>query len=119
MQKEVQGIAPAAMDQLAAHDWPGNIRELEHVIQRAVALSTGDWIKDFVFAPGARSRPDPTLAAGSDAGIMIPIGTTVNEATRRLVGATLEQCGGNKMRAARILGIPPRTMYRHFGGWAG
>jgi DNA-binding NtrC family response regulator len=38
----------------------------------------------------------------------------VDEATKRLVAATVEQCGGNKLQAARILGIPARTMYRHF-----
>ena len=44
----------------------------------------------------------------------IPVGTTLDEATKRLVAATVEQCKGNKLQAARILGIPPRTMYRHF-----
>ena len=46
--------------------------------------------------------------------LSLPIGTTLNEATKRLIQATVVQCGGNKLKAAQILGIPPRTMYRHF-----
>jgi DNA-binding NtrC family response regulator len=46
--------------------------------------------------------------------VSIPIGTTVDEATKQLVQATIQQCAGNKLKAAKLLGIPPRTMYRHF-----
>jgi two-component system response regulator HydG len=114
MQRAVQGITLAAMDQLLAHPWPGNVRELEHVIQRAVALATGDTIGGFTFAPSVSGAGESAEATRNGPRITIPIGTTVDEATKRLVAATVEQCGGNKLRAARILGIPPRTMYRHF-----
>jgi len=116
MRREAQVIAPGAMEQLLTHSWPGNVRELEHVIQRAVAVTTGDTVTRFSFAPAAPPTATSRAAAGNGAEIMIPIGTTVDKATRRLVEATVEQCGGNKLQAARILGIPPRTMYRHFGG---
>ncbi len=116
MGKDVGAIAPAALDQLLAHSWPGNVRELNHVLQRAVALATGDTITDFAFAPtpttGAANQETTSLGSG----ISIPIGTTVEAATRRLVQATIEKCAGNKLKAARLLGIPPRTMYRHFSG---
>jgi len=102
------------MDELLQHPWPGNVRELEHVIQRAVALTSGDIITHFAFAP--QGRPLAAEAAESGSGLTLPLGITVDEATRRLVEATVAQCGGNKLQAARILGIPPRTMYRHFGG---
>ena len=115
MRREVQVIAPGAMEQLLIHSWPGNVRELEHVIQRAIAVTTGDTVAKFSFAPAAPPMATSRAAAGTGAEIMIPIGTTVDKATRRLVEATVEQCGGNKLQAARILGIPPRTMYRHFG----
>lgn len=116
MHRNLRAIAPGAMDQLLAHTWPGNVRELEHVIQRAVAVSLGDTITGFAFAPAICQRPEPAAMDGDDSAIMIPLGLTVNEATRRLVEATVEKCGGNKLQAAGILGIPPRTMYRHFGG---
>jgi two-component system, NtrC family, response regulator HydG len=116
MQREVRAITPGAMDQLLAHPWPGNVRELEHVIQRAVALATSDTITGVAFAPAAPGAAESASAARNGPAISIPIGTTVGEATRRLVEATVGQCGGNKLEAARILGIPPRTMYRHFAG---
>ena len=47
-----RAIAPAALDQLLAHPWSGNVRELDHVIQRAVALCDDDTISGFVFATG-------------------------------------------------------------------
>ncbi|HEX5399827.1 MAG TPA: helix-turn-helix domain-containing protein, partial [Verrucomicrobiae bacterium] len=112
MRKDVRSIAPPALNQLLAHAWPGNVRELNHVIQRAVALADGDTLTGFAFAPAAGAAKPPAEANG--AGVAIPIGTTVDEATRRLVQATIEHCAGNKLKAARMLGIPPRTMYRHF-----
>ena len=114
MGKDVRAIAPPALDQLLAHDWPGNVRELEHVIQRAVALARGDTITSFAFAPTASGAVKATTTTQNGSSVSIPIGITVDEATRRLVQATIEQCAGNKLKAARMLGIPPRTMYRHF-----
>jgi two-component system, NtrC family, response regulator HydG len=114
MEKDVRAIAPAALDQLRAHPWPGNVRELEHVMQRAVALATGDTITSFSFAPAVGDPGAAAEAGPAGPVIAIPIGTTVNEATKRLVAATITQCGGNKLKAARILGLAPRTMYRRF-----
>jgi DNA-binding NtrC family response regulator len=110
MQKEVRTIAPRAMDELLKHSWPGNVRELEHVLQRAMALATGESIETFVFSNAGGAR----VPAASSSVITVPVGTTLNEATQQLVAATIEHCGGNKLQAARILGIPSRTMYRHF-----
>ncbi len=114
MGKDVRSIAPAALDQLRGYSWPGNVRELEHVIQRAVALATGDTITKFSFSPTGGGVVGAASNTPEGPAISIPIGTTVDEATRRLVEATIRQCGGNKLKAARVLGIPPRTMYRHF-----
>lgn len=116
MQRTVGCITPGAMDQLFAHAWPGNVRELEHVVQRAVAVATGETITEFAFAPTARPMVQSSAELVNRDGITIPIGITMDEATRRFVEATVEQCGGNRLQAARILGIPPRTMYRHFPG---
>jgi len=110
MGKDVRTIAPPALGQLLAHPWPGNVRELEHAIQRAVALAGGKTITEFAFAPTVANE----AVARDGSNVSIPIGTTVDEATKRLVQATIERCAGNKLQAARILGIPPRTMYRHF-----
>lgn len=114
MKKNVRTIAPTALEKLQMHSWPGNIRELEHVIQRAVALAHGKNITDFTFAPQSCFPPKTDADPSNGPCVSIPIGTTADEATRRLVEATVEQCEGNKLKAAQILGIPPRTMYRHF-----
>ncbi len=114
MGRDVRVIAPRALDQLLAHTWPGNIRELDHVIQRAVALANGDTINSFIFAPTACGTAKTAATARGESSISIPIGMTMDEATKRLVQATIEHCAGNKLKAARMLGIPPRTMYRHF-----
>jgi DNA-binding NtrC family response regulator len=111
--REPPVISPPALDQLMSHTWPGNVRELNHVIQRAVALTIGDTITSFVFAPAANSvmKVAPQVDGSN---ISIPIGTSADEATKRLVQATIDHCAGNKLKAAQMLGIPPRTMYRHF-----
>jgi two-component system, NtrC family, response regulator HydG len=114
MRRDVRIITPEAMSQLLEHPWPGNVRELEHVIQRAVALATNDTITQFRFAPTADRGAGPAEAFNGKEGIMIPLGVTLEEATKRVVEATLATCGGNKLKAARLLGIPPRTMYRRF-----
>jgi two-component system response regulator HydG len=111
--KSVRSIAACAMNQLLGHTWPGNVRELEHAVQRAVALANSESITQFVFAPTATSVGS-TEPPRNGAEVSIPIGTTVDEATRQLVRATIEHCAGNKLQAARMLGIPPRTMYRRF-----
>ena len=113
MGRDIRAIAPPALDQLLAHTWPGNVRELNHVIQRAVALANGDTITSFAFAPAAATA-SATDSNRADANISIPIGMTMDEATKRFVQATIERCDGNKLKAARLLGIAPRTMYRHF-----
>jgi DNA-binding NtrC family response regulator len=114
MGKDIRTIAPAALDQLLAHPWSGNVRELEHVIQRAVALCDDETIAGFVFAPKISGASQEPAATQSGPCVSIPIGTTVHEATKRLVEATIKQCAGNKLQAARMLGMPSRTMYRHF-----
>jgi DNA-binding NtrC family response regulator len=110
--RPVCGLTPEAQSRLLAHRWPGNVRELEHVLQRATALAHGDTISEIAFAPMAAQVDG--AAGPDDAQVSIAIGTTMDEATRRLVRATIDHCEGNKLKAARMLGIPPRTMYRNF-----
>jgi len=113
MGRDVRAIAARALEQLLAHAWPGNVRELEHVIQRAVVLAESDTITLFSFAPstGTATVATPTENGSS---VSLPIGTTMDEAKKRLAQATIEHCAGNKLKAAKMLGIPPRTMYRRF-----
>ncbi|MGA2139489.1 MAG: sigma-54 dependent transcriptional regulator [Verrucomicrobiia bacterium] len=111
MQKNVRAIAPQALDQLLAHQWPGNVRELENTIQRALAVATNDIIQSFHLAPPPRSG-GPSASFGP--AVTIPVGTTLEEADNLLISETLNQCGGDKEKAAKMLGVSSRTLYRHF-----
>jgi len=106
MQKNVQAIAPAALDQLLAHPWPGNVRELENAIQRAIAVATDSTITNFILCaplPGFQTHGRH---------VTIPIGMPLHEVEKRLIAETLAHSGGDKQKAARLLGISTRTLYR-------
>jgi len=111
MQKSVHAIAPKAMEQLLHHTWPGNVRELENSMQRAIVVTPGDTIQMFQLTP-----PPSITASGESLGpsITIPIGLPMAEAEDRIVAAALDQCGGDKEKAAKLLGISSRTLYRRF-----
>ena len=111
MQKNVRAIAPQALDQLLAHQWPGNVRELENTIQRALAVATDDIIQSFHLTPPPRSG-GPSASYGP--AVTIPVGTTLEEADNLLISETLNECGGDKEKAAKMLGVSSRTLYRHF-----
>jgi transcriptional regulator with PAS, ATPase and Fis domain len=111
MQKAVHAIAPKAMEQLLHHMWPGNVRELENTMQRALVVTSGDAIQLFQLTP-----PPSITATGESFGpsVTIPIGLPMAEAENRIVAAALNQCGGDKEKAAKLLGISSRTLYRRF-----
>jgi two-component system response regulator FlrC len=98
---------PAALDRLAGHAWPGNCRELENVIQRAILLRTGARIEagDLVI-DGA---PAPQAAAPMPAADL-----SLDEASRlaeaNVIRAALDEVGGHRVHAARRLGISERTL---------
>jgi len=112
MQKEIRAVTPAAMDQLFVHPWPGNVRELENAIQRALAVATSDTIEHFILcAPAPGSVAAPAIATTGNT-VTIPVGTPLAEAEDRLINETLARCQGDKEKAAKILGISSRTLYR-------
>ena len=104
--KNVSALEPAAMRILEQYNWPGNVRELRNVIERAVILSSGQFIEAKHLPPLVTDSPDvvkPTLS--------LTPGTTVEEAERRLILMTLEHTRDNKTRAAEILGISLKTLH--------
>ncbi len=105
--KVVSALDADAMRILEQYSWPGNVRELRNVIERAVILSTGEFIEPKHLPPLTMSEaPDsskPTLSLSA--------GTTVEEAERRLILLTLEHTRDNKTRAAEILGISLKTLH--------
>ena len=93
---------------LERYDWPGNVRELRNVIERATIVARRPFIEPRRSAAArCRSRAG---AAGSRGSALAP-GTTVDEAERQLIAVTLEHTGGNKTRAAEMLGISLKTLH--------
>jgi two-component system, NtrC family, response regulator AtoC len=103
--KPLEGFAPEALALLSGHRWPGNVRELEHAIERAVALARSAMILPEDLPPEIRAE---TARAPELPGPRM----TLDEVKRWYVGTVLEETGGNKVRAADLLGIDRRTLYR-------
>jgi DNA-binding NtrC family response regulator len=88
-----------------AHHWPGNVRELENLVRRAIALHPGQALgPEFLDAPGCGESFSAARATPATPG------TSIRTMERQLLESTLAANGGNRTRAARELGICPRTM---------
>src|SRR5262249_7375968 len=107
-----------ALRALEQYDWPGNVRELSHVIERAVTLSTGEWIDVEDLGLEAASPLPSTTAAGrishtiQNAAVLSENTLNLDAITQSLVGTALQKTHGHKGRAAALLGIHPRTLTR-------
>jgi two-component system response regulator HydG len=104
--KAMQAISGKAMDLLMRYDWPGNIRELENCIERAVIMARGE-----IIAPADLAANIQVLSNGREAQeLPFPSGISLQEVEKALILKTLEDTGGNRTRAAEILGINRRTL---------
>jgi DNA-binding NtrC family response regulator len=111
------GIGPEAAAALNRHSWPGNVRELENTIERALALSKEGFIltSDLPKELAALTHPAPPRApdgGGEPLPALVEDRPTLAELERRYIDLILRETGGNKKRAAEILGIDRRTLYR-------
>jgi len=104
--KQVAGVTDRVAQTFQRHDWPGNVRELRNVIERATIVARGSAI-DVQDLPPLASGAAPAPATG----VGLAAGTTVDEAERKLIELTLEHTGGNKTRAADLLGISLKTLH--------
>ena len=104
--KSVRGVDQDAMYLLERYPWPGNIRELRNVIERATILAEGDFVEQRHLPPTVVARSEESLPT-----VTLSPGTTVDEAERRLILLTLEHTRNNKTRAAEILGISLKTLH--------
>ena len=110
--RRVPGVTAGVLDRLAQYPWPGNVRELRGVIDGMVATSRGRGPLDL------DSLPDPLRGGATPAErLEVTVGMTLAAAERRLVEATLAHTGGDKPRAAAMLGIGLRTLYRRLDEW--
>jgi two-component system response regulator HydG len=100
-------LSDEALAVLNRYDWPGNVRELENALERAAVLSSGDVIEASVLPDRLREPPRPRLAAEG-----LPPNPTMEVVERAYILWVLQAEGGNKTRAAEVLGIDPSTLYR-------
>jgi len=103
--REVKGIAPDAMAALTAYDFPGNVRELENLLERAFALGARDEIER-ANLPELSVKVEPVAPTSTE-----PL-PTLDQAERDLIARALDRFRNDKEQAARALGLTVRTLYR-------
>ena len=102
-------IAPAAMKSFLQYEWPGNIRELENCIARAIALGDHRTI-DVNDLPPAIGKADESAGSGGDSSSLST--TALADLERMTILRVFEQAGGDKLLAGKMLGISRATLYR-------
>jgi transcriptional regulator with GAF, ATPase, and Fis domain len=119
--RNVAAISPEALDALRAYSWPGNIRQLEWAMERAVVLGEGDTVAIADLPPeivrpvgavageSAESEETPAAMAGSTSGPIISEGSWEEHEKAKIMEA-LQRSGGNITRAAQLLGMTFRTL---------
>jgi DNA-binding NtrC family response regulator len=107
--KNVRGIGAEVLDIFMSHTWPGNIRELRNVLERAAIMSEKDLISRSSLPGefGKLASKNPSDLSG----IKFPIGTTVDAMERELIVQTLQATGNNKTRASELLGVSLKTLH--------
>jgi DNA-binding NtrC family response regulator len=119
----ISGISRVALQALISYDWPGNVRELENAIERAVIIASGrkielndlpDAVTKRAVDVNAQIRHERIEAAneGRAISLEIDVPSTIEEIERQAIEATLDYTSGDKSRAARVLGIGRKTLYR-------
>jgi two-component system response regulator HydG len=105
---KVKGLSPAARRVLVAYPWPGNVRQLRNVVENMVVLAAGDRLDVDDLPPEIHRRPGEASAGQFDQ----LAGISLEEAEKELIRNTLKMVEGNREKAAEMLGIGERTLYR-------
>ncbi len=103
-------LSDAALAWLGGQSWPGNVRSLEHAIERAAVLSDREVLEleDFRKQPTSAASPPGNGERGAGSGTLRD---AVETAERQAISAALEACGGNRREAAKQLGVSLRTLF--------
>jgi two-component system response regulator HydG len=111
--RHFKGFSPRAMDALMRHSWPGNVRELENVVERAVIMGRGDVITSAEFPDELRELDEEA----GEVGVELRPGRSLKDVEREMILRTLEETGGNRTHASRILGISRRSLQLKLKAW--
>jgi DNA-binding NtrC family response regulator len=106
--KQVERLAPDVLERLMSYPWPGNVRQLENVIERGVVLARGPEITADLLPAELGGNGDAADGATTPAGM--DLNRAVAEFEREMIEAALKQAGGVQKKAARILGLKPTTL---------
>jgi DNA-binding NtrC family response regulator len=113
-QKTAKEIAPEAMEALTRYDWPGNVRQLRNAMETVAVFSRGSSIQMEDLPPEIAGAPEPSTAAPVEStlpGESIEVeGLAMSEIEKQAILRALEKTGGNRQKAAQILGIGLRTL---------
>jgi DNA-binding NtrC family response regulator len=114
--KSVLGLTPGALQRLAAYAWPGNVRELENVVYEALVMAEGEWVTESAL-PARLRLPAASPAGGLPPGqtpagsLRAAVQSVAETREKELILEALRQAGGNRTRAARILGVSRKTLF--------
>jgi transcriptional regulator with GAF, ATPase, and Fis domain len=100
--KKIKGFSPKATTALRRYTWPGNVRQLENRLKRAVVLADGPAV-----------TPEDLDLQLEDLEDILPLADALERFRRRYIDEALERNGGNRAKTARELGVDPRTVFRH------
>jgi DNA-binding NtrC family response regulator len=106
--KQVERLGPEVLERMLAYDWPGNVRQLENVIERGVVLARGGEITLDLLPPELRSASPVAAPTGLREGL--DLSRAVADFERGLIEDALKQAGGVQKQAARLLGVKPTTL---------
>lgn len=108
--KEIKEVSSEVMDLFANYGWPGNVRELENVIERAVILCKGKTIEkedlpDFFHEVKIKEHQEAAVSGN------LPLKDAMRSSEKKIIEEALHKCGGNRRKAAEMLGINRTTLY--------
>ena len=103
--KKIEGVTSGVLQAFMAYRWPGNVRELRNVIESLVVLTKAPVITE-------QDLPSYILSKDEQSSLKLPAGVSLAEAEKKLILFTLENSGGNKTKASKILDIGRKTLHR-------
>ncbi|HJU10442.1 MAG TPA: sigma-54 dependent transcriptional regulator [Candidatus Binataceae bacterium] len=111
--KNITGVDTECLEVFKSYRWPGNVRQLRNVIERGLIVSRGPLISI------ADLPPDMKRTTGSSSSFELRLGMSLDEVERELIMRTIDFTGGNKSRAAEVLGISLKTLYNRLERYQG
>ena len=115
--KQLEGLEPDCLARLVGHSWPGNVRQLENTIERAVLLSGGprlrsaDLGEDFGPAPGPQTSSSSLMEGLQNLSQLPPLKKALEGPERAIIQRALELCGGSRKKTSEMLGVNRTTLF--------